>query len=135
MLNDFRRQMPVVRFRVARRFFVRRSAGAEENPMTVRRRIAFLILFASASVLPSAAVGQRVTEEKLVNPDLASPFARVAESVMPSVASIRTVSAFDHPNVGGDLDRFFLPESSRPDELRNIVRSNIHGRRGALGAR
>jgi Do/DeqQ family serine protease len=80
---------------------------AEENPMTVRRRIAFSILCASAWLLPSLAAAQRVTEEKLVNPDLVSPFARVAESVMPSVASIRTVSAFDHPQVGGDFDRFF----------------------------
>lgn len=75
--------------------------------MIVRRRIAFSILCASAWLLPSLASAQRVTDEKLVNPDLVSPFARVAESVMPSVASIRTVSAFDHPEVGGDFDRFF----------------------------
>jgi serine protease Do len=74
--------------------------------MNARRRpiLALALLLALA---PRGAMGQTITDEKLVNPELVSPFARVAVSVMPAVVSIRTSSTFEHPQVEGNLDRFF----------------------------
>lgn len=69
-----------------------------------RSILALALLLALA---PRGAVGQTITDEKLVNPELVSPFARVADSVMPAVVSIRTSSTFEHPQVEGNLDRFF----------------------------
>jgi serine protease Do len=59
------------------------------------------------AMLPVGGLAQTVTSEKLVNPELQSPFARVADSVMPAVVSIRTSSTFEHPEVEGNLERFF----------------------------
>jgi len=87
----------------------------EESCMFASRRsVRVLILLVTGALLSVQAVNghaQTVTDAKLVNPDLASPCARVAESVMPAVVSIRTTTSFDHPQVGGDYDRFFRGQS------------------------
>lgn len=64
------------------------------------------LLFALAC-LPSQGQAQVVTDDRPVNSEIVSPFARVAESVMPAVASIRTTTNFNHPDVGADYERFF----------------------------
>lgn len=71
------------------------------------RVVAGCALFGLALAVPSWVMAQTVTDSRAVNPDMESPFARVAEAVMPAVVSIRTMSSFAHPQVGGDLDRFF----------------------------
>lgn len=74
-----------------------------------RRLVPFAALFAALAFCEIAGA-QVVTDEKPVNADLASPFSRVADAVMPAVVSIRTSSSFEHPQIGGDLDRFFRSE-------------------------
>jgi serine protease Do len=82
----------------------------EESCMFASRRSAcsFALVCALAGIPPIAGA-QTITDSKPVNPELQSPFARVAEAVMPAVVSIRTSSSFEHPQVQGmdNLDRFF----------------------------
>jgi serine protease Do len=73
-----------------------------------RRSILALVLL--LALAPRGAAGQTVTDERPVNPELVSPFARVADAVMPAVVSIRTSSTFEHPQVEGNLERFFRGE-------------------------
>lgn len=74
-----------------------------------RQFVCSFALLCALVLVPLTASAQTTTDSKPVNPDLQSPFARVAEAVMPAVVSIRTSSSFEHPQVQGmdNLDRFF----------------------------
>ena len=73
-------------------FFRVPHKGHQEFGMLASRRFIFSVALLVA-LFPRGASAQNVTDEKLVNPELISPFARVAESVMPAVVSIRMYQA------------------------------------------
>lgn len=50
---------------------------------------------------------QTVTADQELNPGIRSPFALVADRVMPAVVSITASKPFEHPPVDGDMWRFF----------------------------
>ena len=66
-----------------------------------------ITVIASGLLSAPPASAQSVTAEQNLNPGVRSPFALVAEQVMPAVVSITARKPFDHPPVDGDMWRFF----------------------------
>jgi serine protease Do len=102
-------------------FRSRRSAGLPVVCLT-----AGLIALGSMAVpLVHAAP---VAKGHLLNPDRQSPFAAVAEAVMPAVVSITTTKPFTHPDIAGDdpgddLFRFFPHDRRLPGQQFEIPSS------------
>ena len=68
-------------------------------------------LLASLAIAVAPVRAQQVVTSEDLNPGLKSPFARVADRVMPAVVSITASKSFEHPPVeGDDLFRFFPRE-------------------------
>ena len=74
-------------------------------------RVLFGIALVAMVGLGGSASGQEFSEDQDLNPGMSSPFARVAQRVMPAVVSITASKSFEHPPVEGeDLFRFFPRE-------------------------
>ncbi|HKK70522.1 MAG TPA: trypsin-like peptidase domain-containing protein [Candidatus Krumholzibacteria bacterium] len=74
-------------------------------------RVLFGIALVAMVGLGGPASGQEFSDDQDLNPGMSSPFARVAQRVMPAVVSITASKSFEHPPVEGeDLFRFFPRE-------------------------
>jgi serine protease Do len=81
------------------------------NTPTFRSSVALSVLVAAMCLSAAPLRAQTVADGKGINPDLRSPFALVAERVMPAVVSITAAKSFEHPPVeGDDMFRFFPRE-------------------------
>ncbi len=74
-------------------------------------RVLFAAVLVGVLGLGAPVSGQEISDREDLNPGMKSPFARVADRVMPAVVSITASKSFEHPPVEGeDLFRFFPRE-------------------------
>lgn len=94
----------------------RRSLGGIGSALLATAHLAGLLLLGAPTVDAAPA-----TEGRDLNADLQSPFAVVADHVMPAVVSITSSKSFTHPDIGGDnpgddLFRFFPRQRRLPGQ-------------------